>query len=321
MTDARRRAIHVFHPSGGGGETLVADAIRAIAEGRVVVELPDPASLAAALPEVQVLAAPIPPRTGWASARALELVQLFGVGADMLLPSPDLDPRVEVATLRGVFAAEVAEHVFALLLAMVRAIPTLAERQRAKAWVPFGAGKLEGRTLGVVGLGAVGRRVARLGDAFGMSVLGVRRTPREPVPFVGRECASLDELLADSDVVVVCLPHTDATHLLFDGARLARMRPGALLVDVARGGILDEPALADALSSGALGGAALDVFAVEPLPPDSPLWTAPNTLISPHVAGLGVDYVARGARVLLDNVRRLERGEPRVALVDRAAGY
>jgi phosphoglycerate dehydrogenase-like enzyme len=314
---AERRVIHVFHPGGDG----VVAAVRARAEGRTVVELADPAALAAALPSVRVLAAPLPPRSGWGSARELELVQLFGVGADMLLPSPDLAPTVEVGTLRGVFAAEVAEHVFAVLLALVRGIPTFVERQRTRAWSPFASGTLAGRTLGIVGLGAVGQRVARIAHAFDLGVVGHRRTPRGALPFVDRETSTLDELLGASDVVVVCVPHTEATHHLLDRARIARMKPGALLVDVARGGVVDELALVDALSEGHVGGAALDVFAEEPLAPASPLWAAPNVLITPHVAGLGLRYVERGVEVLLDNVRRLEAGTPRTSLVDRAAGY
>lgn len=314
-----RHVLHVYHPGGD----LVARTIAERAPDRRVVALGTEEELARALPEITVLCAPLPPRAGWGTARSLRMIQLLGVGAEMLLPSPDLAASVEVATLRGLFAPEVTEHVFAMILALVRALPTLERRQRAREWVQFGSGTLAGRTLGIVGLGAIGRRIARAGAAFDMRVVALRRTQREPVPFVDREYAAteLDGMLAESDVVVISLPKTDATTLLFDGARLAKMKPGALLVDVARGGIVDEAALVDALGTGQLGGAALDVFATEPLPVDDALWSAPNLIVTPHIAGWGLDYVARGAAVFLENVARLERGEPRVALVDREAGY
>ena len=300
--------IHVHSPT---PEPLVR-ALTARAPHQRVELVTTRAELAAALPEIEVLFAPLPPRDGWASAKKLRLVQLLGVGADSILPSPDLPADVEIATLRGVFAAEVSEHAFAMMLAHVRALPTLFARQRERAWVQFASGTLANKTLGVVGLGAIGTRVAALGRAFGMRVLGVRRRSG---------AAELDAVLAESDFVVVCVPKTPETTRLFDRARFARMKPGAFLVDVARGGVVDERALGEAIEAGHVAGAALDVFDEEPLPEASPLWSTPNTFITPHIAGWGLDYVGRAVDVLLENVARLERGEPRVALVDRRAGY
>lgn len=312
-------ALHLYHQS----VDLLVTEVRKRAPHRRIVALDTPEALAAALPEITVLCAPVPPREGWSHAQKLRLIQLLGVGADMLLPSLDLPRAVEVATLRGVFAAEVTEHVVAMMLALVRAVPTLVARQHVREWVQFGSGTLAGKTIGLVGLGAIGSRIARAATALDMRVLATRRTLGASVRHVERVYASgdLDEMLRESDFVVVCVPKTVETTRLFDRTRFLGMKPGAILVNVARGGIVDEGALLEALSSGHLGGAAMDVFGEEPLPPSNPLWTAPNTIVTPHIAGWGLDYVGRGVEVLLENVSRLEANAPRVGLVDREVGY
>ena len=308
-------ALHLYHQS---VELLVTE-VKKRAPHRRVVALDTPEALAAALPEITVLCAPVPPREGWSHAQKLRLIQLLGVGADMLLPSLDLPRAVEVATLRGVFAAEVTEHVLAMMLALVRAVPTLVARQHVREWVQFGSGTLAGKTIGLVGLGAIGSRLARAATALDMRVLATRRTLGTSVRHVERVYAAgdLDEMLRESDFVVVCVPKTVETTRLFDRARFLGMKPGAILVNVARGGIVDEDALLEALSSGHLGGAAIDVFAEEPLPPSNALWTAPNTIVTPHVAGWGRDYVVRSVEVLLENVSRREADARRGVLVDR----
>ncbi|CAN5363479.1 D-2-hydroxyacid dehydrogenase [soil metagenome] len=312
-------ALHLYHQSAD----LLAKEVRARAPQRQVIALKTIDELTGALPDVSVLLTAIPPREGWARARRLALIQLLGVGAEMLLPSFDLPPSVEVATLRGVFAAEVAEHVIAMTLALIRALPTLTNRQRAHDWTQFASGTLAKKTIGIVGLGAIGRRIARVAHAFDARVLATRRVASSPVPFVEREYAAgdLDEMLRESDVVVVCLPKTPTTTRLFDRTRLLGLKQGALLVNVARGGIVDEAALLEVLGNGHLGGAAIDVFAEEPLAAASALWNAPNTIVTPHIAGWGLDYLGRGVDVFLENVSRLEANAPRVGLVDREAGY
>ena len=235
---------------------------------------------------------------------------MMGVGVDDLLPAPDLGGEVAVTGLRGVFAAEVAEHVFAMVLALVKGVPALVARQQHREWRSFASGTLAGRTMGILGRGAVGRRVASVAEAFGMRVVAFSRTHR-----------SLDEVAAASDVLVVCLPRTPQTVGLVDRPVLAQLPPGSLVVDVGRGGVIDEAALLDALVRGDIGGVARDVFDEEPLPPTSPWWTAPNAIVTPHVAGFGLSYVERAVDVLLDNVRRLEAGEDLLCQVDRESGY
>ena len=170
---------------------------------------------------------------------------------------------------------------------------------------------LAGRTLGILGLGAIGEAVARKARALGMRVIGTRRSGA-PTPHADRiyPPSGTDEVLEESDAIVVLLPLTPETQGLLDRQRLSRMREGALLVNLARGGIVEEDALAESLKQGHLGGAALDVFDAEPLPPGNPLWDTPNLLITPHMGGLVGDYLDRALEIFFENLDRLERGAP-----------
>jgi phosphoglycerate dehydrogenase-like enzyme len=234
----------------------------------------------------------------------------------------DLPPEVVIASASGLFAAEAAEHAIAGLLALARGLTTHADRQREHAWSPFASRALAGRSLAIVGLGAIGTRVARAAAALGMRPLGVRRTPRptEHVAEVGGP-QDLHRLLGEADHLVVCAPLTAETRGLVDARALACLHRAAWVVNVARGGVVDEPALLEALREGRVGGAFLDVFEEEPLPPTSRWWTAPNVIVTPHVAGLGVRYLETVVLRLLDNVGRLGRGEPPRGAIVRALGY
>ena len=313
----RSLAIHVLHETHA---ERIAAAVRAAAPGRRVVVAARASDLV--WPELEVLFAVYPPRTGYGAAPRLRLVQLLSAGANTLLPAPDLPPGVLVAGLGDELAAETSEYAIAGLLALGRALPTLLERQARRLWKPFASPALAGSTLAVLGLGAVGQRVARVGAALGMRVLGLRRHPR-PTPHVEEVVGerALRDLLARADHVVVALPLTPETRGLLDARALGCLRPTALFVNVARGAIVDEAALEAMLRAGRLGGAVLDAFAEEPLPASSGLWDAPNTLVTPHLAGLGLRYVERAAAVLADAEARLERGEPLRHPIDRALGY
>ena len=237
---------------------------------------------------------------------------------------------VAVTNTRGVQGGPIAEHVFATLLALTHRLPFALERQRTQTWAQHEfAGdrlpvRLAGMCLGVVGLGSIGGEVARLGVAFGMRVVGVRRHPeRGGPPGVHAVWGAdrLDHLAAAADVFVVAAPLTSDTEALLDARRIALLKPGAWLVNVARGQLVDEAALAAALESGALSGAALDVFAQEPLPAASPLWRAPNLLITPHTSGFRHGHWDDTVDVFIDNLRRWDRGEPVQWPVDAARGY
>ncbi len=169
--------------------------------------------------------------------------------------------------------------------------------------------ELAGKTLGIVGYGRIGQAVGGLARAFGMEVLAYSRSPRADAPGV-RFCTALDELLSRADIVSLHCPLTAQTERLIDARRIAQMRPGALLLNTARGGLLDEQAVADALAAGKLGGAAVDVVSQEPMHPDNPLLTAPNCIITPHIAWAPVESRQRLLDCVVENIRAFLAGRP-----------
>src|SRR5262249_54592202 len=226
-------------------------------------------------------------------APALRWVQAVGAGTDHLRGA-ELGRGVTVTNAAGVAAVPIAEFVIARLLGIWKRFDDLADQQRRHAWEPAYGRQVSGLTLGLVGLGAIGTAVAERARALGMRVLAVRRRPgvdRPPVvdEVVGPE--QLSDVLGRVDAVVVCAPATPGTRDLFDAAAFAAMRPGAVFCNVGRGSLVDETALLDALRSGHLGAAVLDVTREEPLPADSPLWDAPNVRLSPHSAASLDHYV------------------------------
>jgi phosphoglycerate dehydrogenase-like enzyme len=226
-------------------------------------------------------------------------------------------PGVLVTYAGGGVAPAVAEHTMALMLALVRRVPDMLQVVMARrAWdrtlIAPKARSLEGGTLAIVGYGHIGRELARRARAFDMRVLTVARTPR-PDPLVDEALplSSLHAALRQADVVAVSIALTPETTHLLDEAAFAACKPGALVVNVARGPVLDQKALVRALQSGHLGGAAVDVSDPEPLPPDDPLWACPNVIISPHFAGSGSPRsVERLAEGVADNLRRFIAGQP-----------
>jgi phosphoglycerate dehydrogenase-like enzyme len=195
------------------------------------------------------------------------------------------------------------------LLAFSRDLPRLAREQARRRWEPRAFTDLSSLRLGIIGLGAIGTEVARLAQAFEMETIGLRRT------VTGDEICQtwghdrLDELLGWADAIAVTAPLTDDTRGMFDAAAFARMRPGSWFINVGRGEIVDEPALVDSLVEGHLGGAGLDVFAVEPLPPDNPLWVMPNVIITPHSSGTTDLSHRRQVDMFIENFRRHAAGE------------
>ncbi len=227
-----------------------------------------------------------------------------------------LPPKVTVTWPAGCVAPTVAEHAMALLLALVRRVPSMLEHQARRHWsridVSARATSVEGRTMAIVGYGQIGRELARRARPFGIRTVAVSRTPKLDEPLdEAHPLTELDKVLARADIVAIALPLTRATHHLFDRRRLALCKPGVILINVARGGLVDQQALADSLASGQVGAAGLDVVDPEPLPADDPLWDAPNLLLSPHFGG-GASAVsqARLAAGAADNLRRLLAGQP-----------
>lgn len=267
--------------------------------------------------------------TGGPDAR-LRWVHTGTAGVGSLL-YPDMRASdVLLTNSAGVHAPAMAETVIAMLFHFARGLDFAVRAQAAGRWdpSPYEAGtdairELAGLTVGILGLGGIGREVAWRARALGMHVIAVRRSGR-PAPD-GIELltggSALDDLLARSDAVVITVPSTPSTRGLIDAAALACMKPNAVLVNVARGDVVDEQALADALRAGALRGVALDVFAREPLPADSPLWTLPNVLITPHVSATTPRFWERETALIRDNIERYLRGVPLSNVVDRSAGY
>ena len=277
-----------------------------------------PEELAAQLPGADVLVVSMMWKNTLApEANRLKFIQSISAGIDQYDRDVLRAHGIRLANAAGVNANAVAEHAMALMLALRRLIHTGRDNQAAKHWrgmisdIPAREDELAGKTLLVVGLGRIGGRLARLAKAFDMKVLGTRRDPAR-----GAEGADavfgherLPELLGQADVVALACPLTPETQNLIDARALAAMKPSAHLINVARGRVVDEDALIEALQAKRLAAAGLDVTREEPLPAASPLWAMPNVVITPHTAGETQAYEDRVIDLLLANLDRLWRGE------------
>ena len=239
----------------------------------------------------------------------LTWLQTFSAGTDHPVFSMIRNRGVELTNSSGSAAPSIAQTVMMYLLALSRDLPRLTVAQTEARWEPGPARDLADIRLGVIGLGAIGSEVARLGAAFEMDVVGLRRRVHGDEACETWTVDRLPDLLAWADAVVVAAPLTDETRGLFDRDAFAAMREGAWFVNVGRGEIVDEDALVDALSGGRLAGAGLDVFATEPLPADSPLWKLPNVIITPHSSGTTDRSRRRSVDQFVENFRRQTRGE------------
>lgn len=258
----------------------------------------------------------------------LRWVHSLGAGIESLTAIPELvDSEVIVTNTRGAHAPCIADHTFALLLALSRQIVKVAEDQRQSTWKRPGLTaslrELSGSTMVVVGMGSIGRAIAKRAAAFDMRVLGVDLIPG--AISVGVEAVwgldRLDEALGQADVLVLAVPITQSTRGLIDGCRLGLLPQDAYVLAVSRGGIIDEAALISALEAGRIGGAGLDVLALEPPPQDSPIWTTPNLILSPHCSGVSRQTRERVRSMTKENVRRFVAGEPLANVSDKRAGF
>jgi len=245
-----------------------------------------------------------------AQATNLKWIHLFSTGVDGVMLRRTLRPDVLVTNTPGIHASSVSEAAFLAMLALARRFRHAVGEMERHVWGRWSSSLLEGKTVGILGMGLIAEGLAPRCKAFGMRVVGITGTPREVPGFDEvRRRDPLPAALGDLDHLVVLTPYSKATHGIIDAAALAAMKPGAFLVNLARGRIVDEPALIRALNSGHLGGAALDVAATEPLPPEDPLWRARNILITPHVAAMYDEYPARAAAVFNENLRRFLAGD------------
>lgn len=262
------------------------------------------------------------------AGRALRWIQSPSAGVNYLQHLPELvESDIVLTNTRGAHGPSIGEHTFALLFALTRHIPESLQAQRERHWARpelYRTSKeIRGRTMGIIGYGAIGRAVAQRATGFEMEILAVDPHPEPGAPFVAETWTMdrLPDLLAQSDVVVVSAPLTPESHHLLDAAALTRMKPDAYLIVVSRGGIVDEAALADALKSGRLAGAGIDVAEIEPLAADSPLWDAPNLVITPHTAGDSSEKERRCVEILRENLIRFAHGEALLNVVDKRRGY
>jgi phosphoglycerate dehydrogenase-like enzyme len=265
-----------------------------------------------------------------AAAKKLRWIHSPAAAVNQLMFPELINSDIILTNAREVHGPVVAEHVIALIFALAKKIPSSVRLQEKHIWgqqilwdeVPR-VREVAGATLGLIGLGSIGRAVVKSAKALGMKVIAVREHPEK-----GSEGADavygpsqLDAIFRQADYIVLAAPVTDSTKATANADRLALMKPEACLINVGRGPLVDEPALASALRARKIGGAALDVFPKEPLPADSPLWDVPNLLITPHTAALTDKLWERHYALFSENLRRYMDGSPLLAVVDKARGY
>ncbi len=299
------------------------DPIEQLLGDREFVVLEDDDAFMAALPEMEVVMGFRMPRGHWAAATRLKFVQVPGAGVDSIVDQPDLPPGAVICNASGAHDPEMSEFIMAMIHATTYRVPQLVDQQRAHRWrtvTPTHA--LAGGRLCILGLGTIGQSVAERAAGIGMEVVGVRNSGR-PVAGVAHVATPTDRLdvISGATALVVLTPLTDDTRGMVGSAELEALAPGAVVIDVSRGGVMDTTALLSVLDSGHVAGAAIDVFDAEPLPKDSPLWDVPNLLVTPHTAGSSDDYARRISRVFATNLLAFERGEVPPGLVDRSLGY
>lgn len=274
-----------------------------------------------AIPEAEIIVGR-PDIRALASASRLRWLQLSSAGANRYVDVVRED--VMLTTASGVYGIPASEHVFAMMLGLVRRIPDSVRLAQQSDWDRERSyNELFGRTCGILGLGDIGLEVARRAHAFGMRVIGLKRT-RERAPEFIEAVFVVDELaefLAQSDHIVNTLPDTKHTHRLIDERALTSVRSGSYFYNIGRGRTVDERALIDALRDGRIAGAGLDVFEKEPLPKESPLWRMTNVIITPHVGGSSPREDERVAQVFLENLQRWVDKRPLLNVVDRELGY
>lgn len=302
-------------------------AIAAAAPGYELLVMQDRQQLEAKLPEIEIVFNSFP-HDLIARAPNLRWIQQWGAGADWLMRHPEVvaAEQVTVTNGSGIHPIPITEHIFGLLLAFGRQIHTQVRQQARNEWrsMPGEAlFELADKTLLLIGVGAIGAQTAQVATAFGMRVLGVRRDPTIAVDGVEAMYGpdALLALLPQADFVVLTVPLTHETRHMISTQEFQAMQGSAYIVNIGRGGTIDEEALITALRAGQIAGAGLDVVEAEPLPPDSPLWGMENVIITAHYAGATPRYYERITELFLDNLRRYLAGEPLRNVVDKRLGY
>ena len=326
FTDEDWTLLRAVAPEAVVRQTLTHDA--AVAAGQMA-----DAEIAAIYPEMDIDPAAVP---------KLRWIITASAGVDAMIGKPMWKSGVQVVNASGIHAHSIAELVFGMLLALRHRLPFFLRRQEEYVWSQQekqarSAGELVGLTMGVIGYGSIGREVGRLAKAFRMRLIatsidaGQRRDTGFVLPTAGDcEGALADvlagpefqgQLVAQSDIVVVAVPSSPATRHLIGEAELRAMKRSALLVNIARGAVVDEQALIRALREGWIAGAGLDVFEQEPLPAESPLWDFDNVIVTPHIAGDSPSYWRRLMMLMAENVQRERAGQPLLNVVDKERAF
>ena len=283
------------------------------------------------LPEADVAFTPFIDRDVFASATRLRWVQSPAVGVGSLMFPELLASDVVVTSARGIRARSIAEHVMGVTIALARRLPIAMRAQTDHRWAQdelegpaSGVRALDGLRMTIVGLGSIGTEIVKLATPFGIRISAIRRRAQNPPPAGVDEVLAperLSGLLGKSDVLVLAVPHTPETKQIIGRAEIDRMPRGAFLINIARGKLIDDGAVVEALKDGRLGGAALDVFTREPLESTSAYWDLPNVIITPHTSGAMQDYWTPLVALFAENLRRFEKGQPLLNVVDKVAGY
>jgi phosphoglycerate dehydrogenase-like enzyme len=307
------KKILIYHP---GAETIRAALLSNIPNLSIVIASDD-ADFRLKLPDAAVVIGqrfdPAPLR----NASALEWLHITLAGVDFLAPVKEHLSGVTLTNARGIIADHIANYVIGVMVLMQWNFPELIRNQSNKIWKRWPTKPLAGQVAGIIGLGAIGQEIAKRAVALGLTTIGVRASGN-PVPGVTKvfRPEQIEECLRVADFVVLALPSTADTAKLMGEREFNAMKRGAYLINIARGAVVDEIALISALARKLIGGACLDVFAEEPLPRSSPLWTLPNVIITPHSSGLTTDYDERNAALIVGNLRRYHDGEPLLNTVD-----
>lgn len=289
-----------------------------------IVDARTPDSSARELPRADIVFG-LPDHLRIEDAGNLKWLQLASAGVPGNLRIRLAGRDVAVTNLAGLYGPSIAQHAFALLLYLARNFHVAAANQRRKHWdrdIAAHSRDLHGRTLGIIGLGDIGRNVARLAQALGMRVVGTRRRP-QPTPWVDQVFGpdELPAMLRESDHLVVAAPLIPSTDGILGKAEFAALKEGAIFINVSRGPIVREDALIESLTSGHLFAAGQDVYAVEPLPAESPLWSLPNVAVIPHIAGETINRSDQPARRFARNLHSWLAGKPQEGAVDLEQGY
>lgn len=260
--------------------------------------------------EILVTFGPMMSSSVFKQADNLKWVQALGSGVDGIVDQPALPPGTIVTNIKGIHGAPVAEAALMAMLALARDLPRSLRLQKEHRWERLPARTLDGKTCVIVGVGLIAEALAPRCKALGMKVIGVSATTRDVPGFDRMEPRTrLLETIAEADHLVLLLPHTPETNELIDTRAIAAMKPTCCLTNLARGGVVDERALVEALENKRLAGAALDVFATEPLPPNHPFWNMDNVIVTPHLGGFFEEYPDYALPVIEENFRRWLAGE------------